>query len=193
MSQKSALREGLELFRIADLSRSGSWLTHLKMSPPFSAGSMSTSDIRERCFMHRWVPRFPSLTRQPTLKVRLETDNPATSSGGHVVDVELPSPPRRRRRSAAASSGDAEDRLRCPREGLFEPRQVETGWRFGDRVEIRKGLDPGSGSSFRELPDRFGKQDGTCRNRPVWHSRPRPCLRGGCCGEKRRKPQSESL
>jgi YHS domain-containing protein len=27
--------------------------------------------------------------------------------------------------------------------GFFEPRQVETGWRFGDRVEIVKGLMPG--------------------------------------------------
>ena len=27
--------------------------------------------------------------------------------------------------------------------GYFEPREVETGWRFGDRVEIVKGLEPG--------------------------------------------------
>jgi len=27
--------------------------------------------------------------------------------------------------------------------GLFEPRSVETGWRFGDRVEVIKGLEPG--------------------------------------------------
>jgi len=27
--------------------------------------------------------------------------------------------------------------------GLFEPRTVETGWRFGDRVEIVEGLMPG--------------------------------------------------
>jgi hypothetical protein len=27
--------------------------------------------------------------------------------------------------------------------GLFEPRQVETGWRTGDRVEIVKGLMAG--------------------------------------------------
>jgi len=27
--------------------------------------------------------------------------------------------------------------------GLFEPRQVETGWRHGNRVEITKGLEEG--------------------------------------------------
>jgi membrane fusion protein, copper/silver efflux system len=27
--------------------------------------------------------------------------------------------------------------------GMFEPRPVETGWRFGDRIAITKGLDPG--------------------------------------------------
>jgi YHS domain-containing protein len=28
-------------------------------------------------------------------------------------------------------------------EGVFEPREVETGRRFGERVEIRQGLQPG--------------------------------------------------
>jgi YHS domain-containing protein len=27
--------------------------------------------------------------------------------------------------------------------GVFEPREVETGWRIGNRVEIVKGLEPG--------------------------------------------------
>jgi YHS domain-containing protein len=27
--------------------------------------------------------------------------------------------------------------------GFFEPREVETGWRFDNRVEIKKGLKPG--------------------------------------------------
>jgi hypothetical protein len=28
-------------------------------------------------------------------------------------------------------------------EGVFEPREVETGWRFGERVEILRGVEPG--------------------------------------------------
>jgi Cu(I)/Ag(I) efflux system membrane fusion protein len=28
-------------------------------------------------------------------------------------------------------------------EGVFEPREVETGWRDGETVEIRKGVQPG--------------------------------------------------
>src|SRR5208283_4137995 len=28
-------------------------------------------------------------------------------------------------------------------EDVFEPREVETGWRFGEQVEIRHGVQPG--------------------------------------------------
>jgi len=28
-------------------------------------------------------------------------------------------------------------------DGFFEPREVETGWRIGNRVEVTKGLEPG--------------------------------------------------
>ena len=28
-------------------------------------------------------------------------------------------------------------------EGFFEPREVEVGWKLGNRVEITKGLEPG--------------------------------------------------
>jgi Cu(I)/Ag(I) efflux system membrane fusion protein len=28
-------------------------------------------------------------------------------------------------------------------EGIFEPREVETGWRFGERVQILRGVLPG--------------------------------------------------
>jgi Cu(I)/Ag(I) efflux system membrane fusion protein len=45
-------------------------------------------------------------------------------------------------------------------EGVFEPRQVETGWRFDDRIEIRKGLAPGeriavSGTFFLDSESRM--------------------------------------
>src|ERR1019366_886735 len=54
-------------------------------------------------------------------------------------------------------------------EGVFEPREVETGWRFGERVEIRRGVHPGervvvaatflvNSSSRRVCPDLWRRQ-----------------------------------
>jgi membrane fusion protein, copper/silver efflux system len=91
------------------------------------------------------LPQFDPATR--TLKVRLEADNP-----GYVlrpdmfVDVELPV----RLPATIAIPADAvlDSGLRRTvfvhrGDGLFEPRDVETGWRFGGRVEIVRGLTPG--------------------------------------------------
>ncbi len=64
--------------------------------------------------------------------------------------------------------------------GFFEPRQVETGWRLGDRVEITKGLMPGeqiviSGNFLIDSESRmkmaaagmYGKTDGQAVKDPV--------------------------
>jgi YHS domain-containing protein len=63
-----------------------------------------------------------------------------------LVDVELPV----RLPSAvtvpldALVDSGAHTRVYVERgEGVFEPREVETGWRSGDRVEIRKGIQSG--------------------------------------------------
>ena len=91
------------------------------------------------------LPQFDPATR--TLKVRLEADNP-----GYVlrpdmfVDVELPVtfPPAIVVPAAAVLDLGMRKTVFVARgDGFFEPRQVETGWRFGNRVEIVKGLDPG--------------------------------------------------
>ena len=91
------------------------------------------------------LPQFDASSR--TLQIRLETDNPGYLLRPDMfVDVEL---------SVAEPAG-----LSIPAEavldsglrkvifvdhsnGIFEPRQVETGWRAGDRVEIVKGLMAG--------------------------------------------------
>jgi Cu(I)/Ag(I) efflux system membrane fusion protein len=91
------------------------------------------------------LPEFDAATR--TLKVRLEADNP-----GYVlrpdmfVDVELPisypatiAVPV----DAVLDTGLKKTVFVEHGEGFFEPRQVETGWRFEDRVEIVKGLTAG--------------------------------------------------
>ena len=91
------------------------------------------------------LPQFDPVSR--TLKVRLELDNP-----GYVlrpdmfVDVEFPVtlPPALTVPSDAVLDSGLKKTVFVDRgNGFFEPRQVETGWRFGDRVEITKGLMAG--------------------------------------------------
>jgi Cu(I)/Ag(I) efflux system membrane fusion protein len=82
-----------------------------------------------------------------TVKLRLEAENPQfILRPNMLVDVELPV-----RLPAAVTvpldavidSGESA-RVYVERgEGIFEPRQVQTGWRTGDRVEILHGVEPG--------------------------------------------------
>jgi len=91
------------------------------------------------------LPEFDAATR--TLKVRLEADNPGYLLRPDMfVDVELPisfpstiAVPV----DAVLDSGLKKTVFVEHGEGFFEPRQVETGWRFEDRVQIVKGLAPG--------------------------------------------------
>jgi multidrug efflux pump subunit AcrA (membrane-fusion protein) len=91
------------------------------------------------------LPLFDPASR--TMKVRLEADNPAYRlQPGMLVDVEFPvrlpvsiNIPV----DALVDSGVHKTVFVDRGGGRFEPRSVETGWRFGDRVEIVKGLTPG--------------------------------------------------
>lgn len=90
-------------------------------------------------------PQFDPATR--TLRVRLVTDNP----GYHLrpdmfVDATLPihmPPAITVPVDAILDSGFKKTVFVDRGQGYFEPRQVETGWRLGDRVEVTQGLSPG--------------------------------------------------
>ena len=82
-----------------------------------------------------------------TLKVRLELDNP-----GHVlrpdmfvnVELAIKRPPALTVPADAILESGLKRTVFVDRgNGYFEPREVETGWRHGSRVEITKGLEPG--------------------------------------------------
>ncbi|MDO8945648.1 MAG: efflux RND transporter periplasmic adaptor subunit [Desulfocapsaceae bacterium] len=142
---------GTECFRVADLSHV--WIladvfnTDAQYIQPGMRARISLP--RENRYVEARVsdvmPPFDAKTR--TLKVRLEMDNPDYVFRPEMfVDVEflIPLPeaitvPV----DAILDSGSSKIVFVALKEGYFEPREVVTGWRFGDRVEIIKGLASG--------------------------------------------------
>jgi RND family efflux transporter MFP subunit len=145
--------KGTELFKIADLRRV--WVVmdlfeneaqHLK---PGTVAKISLPS-QKKAFTAKvgtTLPQFDPATR--TLKVRLEADNPGYALRPDMfVDVELPvtfSPAVVVPADAVLDSGLKKTVFVDRGNGFFEPREVETGWRFANRVEIVKGLEPGEG------------------------------------------------
>ena len=90
-------------------------------------------------------PIFDPASR--TLKVRFETENQGEILRPDMfVDVELPitlAPAITVPADAILDSGLKKTVFVDRGNGYFEPREVETGWRMGNRIEIVKGLEPG--------------------------------------------------
>jgi membrane fusion protein, copper/silver efflux system len=143
--------KGTEFFKIADLRRV--WVVmdlFENEARYFKPGTVAKILLpqQERTFTGKvsaTLPQFDPATR--TLKVRLEVDNP-----GYILrpdmftDVELPvtfPPAVTVPADAVLDSGLRKTVFVDRGNGFFEPRQVETGWRFGSRVEITRGLQPG--------------------------------------------------
>ncbi len=142
---------GMEFYRVADLSKV--WVTanvfenEVGYLRPGMAASVQLPD-GERSIAARVSQVLPQIdAASRTVQVRLEVDNPGFRLRPDMyVDVELPvklpaglSVPV----DAVLDSG-LNQRVFVDRgNGTFEPRAVQTGWRFGDRIEIAKGLAAG--------------------------------------------------
>ena len=149
VSPGERFEKGKELYRIADLSRV--WIladifeneaydllpgTKVRVALPNKKKVFQAT-------VSRVLPLFDGTSR--TLKVRLEADNPGYFLRPDMfVDVEIPveSPesitvPA----DAILDSGLKKTVFVDQGNGVFEPREVETGWRAGGRVEIVKGLE----------------------------------------------------
>ena len=91
------------------------------------------------------LPQVDPSTR--TLKLRLEADNPGFALRPDMfVDVELPVSVPAGLTIPVDSVIDSGRQQRVfveKSKGIFEPREVQLGWRFGDRVEITSGLKEG--------------------------------------------------
>ncbi|MBI5591171.1 MAG: efflux RND transporter periplasmic adaptor subunit [Deltaproteobacteria bacterium] len=151
ISSHQRVDRGTECFRVADISHV--WIvadifnaeaqyirpgTSARISVPGQSKHYEArvSDI---------LPKFDATTR--TLKVRLEMDNPKNMLLPDMfvdVDFRIPLPSTMTvPASAILDSGRKKNVFVALGDGLFEPRSVVTGWRFGDRVEIVEGLKPG--------------------------------------------------
>jgi membrane fusion protein, copper/silver efflux system len=91
------------------------------------------------------LPQFDAQSR--TLKTRFELDNRDHSLQPDMfvdveLDVEMP-PAITVPADAVFDSGLRKTVFVDRGNGNFEPRKVETGWRFGDQVEITKGVMAG--------------------------------------------------
>lgn len=139
---------GFEFYRIADLRRVWILADVYENQAPFiqpGAKALITSQQQGRrldATVSRAEPVFDEATR--TLKVRLVADNPGLAlKPGMFVDVEfeLELPPSMVVPSEAIVDSGLRKTVFVDRgEGTFEPRQVETGWRLSDQVEITRGL-----------------------------------------------------
>jgi multidrug efflux pump subunit AcrA (membrane-fusion protein)/YHS domain-containing protein len=149
VSPQQRFEKGTELFRIADLRRV--WIlldTYENESRYFRPGEKVMFRYQGKTF-HAMVssvlPLFDPSTR--TLKVRLEADNPGYMLRPDMfVDVEhsVTMPPAITVPSDAVLDSGLKKTVFVERgPGLFEPRSVETGKLFDNRVEIVQGLKPG--------------------------------------------------
>jgi Cu(I)/Ag(I) efflux system membrane fusion protein len=160
---------GAELFRIADLryvwivaDMFGDEAKYIQSGATARVSLAGNPGTALRATVSDTVPRFDPASR--TFKVRLEAANQGlTLRPDMFVDIEfLVSLPAATTvpRDAVLESGLRKIVFVDRGQGIFEPRPVETGWRFGDRVQIIRGLQPGesivvSGNFFLDAESRM--------------------------------------
>ena len=143
---------GAELFRIADLSHVwviadvlGGDAAYIRSGDTARLSLPKQPATALRARVGEALPRFDRESR--TLQVRLEADNPQLIlRPDMLVDLEftvtlaeaitVPA-------DAVVDSGLHSTVFVNRGEGVFESRVVDTGWRFGDRVQIVRGVNPG--------------------------------------------------
>jgi hypothetical protein len=146
------IASGQELFQIADLRRvwiladvPGAEAPQVRAGMTAEVSAPGRASTIRATVSRAVVPQFDPLNQ--AAKVRLEADNPGFSLRPDMfVDVYLPIalPPAIAVPVDAVLDAGLKKRVFVERaDGAFEPREVETGWRFGDRVEIVKGLRDG--------------------------------------------------
>lgn len=151
VSPGQRISKGDELYKLADLSRVWIVADLYENEAAFVKPGMKVRATLPHRNLDFWatvtdiLPEYDKASR--TMKVRLEADNPDYVLRPDIfLDVEFPvnlpatvTVPV----DAIMHSGLKKTVFVERGNGYFEPRRVETGWRFGDRVEITQGLEPG--------------------------------------------------
>lgn len=146
LSPDQRFDKGDELYRIANVSRVWVMADIFEKDREFlKPGIMARVRYRDREFHARLSETLPQFDAQSrTLKTRFEVENPESILLPDMyVDVELEMTlPKATSVPATAviDSGVKKTVYVEKARGVFEPRLVETGMRWGDRVEIVKGL-----------------------------------------------------
>ncbi|MBC8018421.1 MAG: efflux RND transporter periplasmic adaptor subunit [Verrucomicrobia bacterium] len=151
ISPGQRFERGKELYRIVDISRVWILVDTYGADADFLKPGMRINvslPNRNRAFIARVAnipPQFDPASR--TLKVRLEVDNPGNILRPDMfVDVELPMQMPSMlsvQTEALIDSGLKKTVFVDKGNGVFEPREVETGRNFGNLVEILSGLKAG--------------------------------------------------
>jgi membrane fusion protein, copper/silver efflux system len=173
VSAGEKIERGQELYRIADLRRV--WIlldvptaeaarlvpgTTVAVRLAGRATSISARVSRDV------LPLFEPATQSS--KIRLEADNPGFVLRPDMfvdVDLRVPRPSGIVVPAAAVVMSGLRNTVFVERgAGVFEPREVETGSRFGDRVAIVRGLGPGdriavSGTFLLDSESRMKRHD----------------------------------
>jgi membrane fusion protein, copper/silver efflux system len=151
VSLNQRMEKGAEMFKIADMSRV--WILadiFENEAQYFRPGVTATVSLPHQqktlqAKVSDVLPQFDPTSR--TFKVRLEADNPGFELRQEMfVDVTLPvvlPPALTVPMDAVLDSGLKKIVFVDRGNGYFEPRKVETGWRFGDRIQIVSGIKPG--------------------------------------------------
>jgi Cu(I)/Ag(I) efflux system membrane fusion protein len=141
---------GMEFYRIADLEHV--WVLaevdEQEAAYIHAAGAAMVSSSGGRELPAKITESLPqSDIAGGTVKLRLEVSNAGfILRPDMIVDVKIPVhlPPGVTVPADALVNTGARPRVYVEsKQGFFEPREVETGWRSGDRVEIRAGIRPG--------------------------------------------------
>jgi Cu(I)/Ag(I) efflux system membrane fusion protein len=152
VSAGQKFEKGDELYRIADLSRVwiladvfGSDAEYIRPGA-IAQVSLPGRTTSFRATVSRAVlPQFDPVSQ--SVKVRLEADNPGYLLRPEMfvdVDLAITLPPTIAVPVDAVLDSGLKKTVFVERaNGVFEPREIETGWRFGGRVEVVKGLAAG--------------------------------------------------
>ena len=148
---KQRITSDTELYTIADLSRV--WImadvfeneaAQVHVGMPVKMSLAYAGGLKINGHVNYIQPQVDPMTR--TLKVRIEADNPnLTLKPDMFLDVEFSVATAERMTvpaEAVLDTGLKRTVFVDRGNGYLEPREVETGERLGDRVEIMKGLTP---------------------------------------------------